>query len=392
MRFLPLALIGSLLLVACNAVDIPGSQTAERSVIEDPIAPVRTGVVTACNDGIDNDGDGFIDLLDVGCSLSTDLDESFVFGVVGGGIGGAFVPIPSADLPPNAGTGGGGSLPSNTGGGGGGPRNPSPPTPLPDDEGPRTANDAACLATINQLLAGEQRVWRTVLFGQKQAADAPMLSVRYDRNATPWVKVDDDTWQAVPGDSDLERTDDEVDANLERDIASPDTPNIRRGIFDTRRVLTSELIPELAQSFRALQCRAASICKLAELSVNRPEEDPESLTIQVPGCVPFDVNSIRTCHLPADGGEPFELATIINDCRQVAADLLEQETEILKLVTAYDAAQRSALQFSGIVSDSLDAKSIPVLGTLQRFTDLVGEFERIPCFAGSCDSSPTPAP
>ena len=77
--------------VSVVPVFIVGSSEKEGAVTSDIIMPIgiistvsgiiyelesdNISVVTECNDGIDNDGDGFIDLSDSGCSNSSDDDE-----------------------------------------------------------------------------------------------------------------------------------------------------------------------------------------------------------------------------------------------------------------------------------------------------------------------------
>ncbi|OGZ46208.1 MAG: hypothetical protein A2756_06415 [Candidatus Ryanbacteria bacterium RIFCSPHIGHO2_01_FULL_48_27] len=72
----------------------PSSQPPPSQPPPTPPPPGGNPVV-ACNDGIDNDGDGFIDLLDQGCTDSTDTSEGS-----GGGSGGGGTPPPPDNIPP----------------------------------------------------------------------------------------------------------------------------------------------------------------------------------------------------------------------------------------------------------------------------------------------------
>ncbi|TSC58596.1 MAG: hypothetical protein Greene041619_470 [Candidatus Peregrinibacteria bacterium Greene0416_19] len=263
---------------------------------------------------------------------------------------------------------------------------------------------SACIGQVNDLAAQEQRVYRGVLFGIHSAADEPLGTTRYDIQRNPWIKLRHNEWRtAVPRLSRTALNDSRMDALSERDwfAANTSTP-VRRGIFETRGALTSELVPHLTQSYRAFQCRLAAICIAAERAQSL---DPQIVMISgiayyevtVPGCVAARVPAPTSCFLNALGstagppGAGTQFATAADQviartyCPASMAELAGREAELLKLATGYDAAYRTLLQFAGMTDVFLGAFRTDLLTPLRQALPLVGQLARIPCFLAECN-------
>ncbi|MDD5623478.1 MAG: hypothetical protein PHI23_02075 [Candidatus Peribacteraceae bacterium] len=241
-----------------------------------------------------------------------------------------------------------------------------------------------CRATVNAELAKEQRLYRSVLFGHLAAEQALPGEVRYDQGGNTWIKVAENKWKSVAkGFSETDWTDPQMD--------DQDEVEIRRGIFETRRVLTSELLPYLTQSFRALQCRSDVICETVRNSVGMTGKDPQEIELNVPGCIGGKRKTYASCHL-AEQKMKLEASDELTYCRNIEEDMLQREMDLLKFAVEYDAASRSLLQLAGNFDLFLQEFRWPVMHSLRQATGLIGSLTRIPCFAASCDESPLPTP
>ncbi len=243
------------------------------------------------------------------------------------------------------------------------------------------ADMASCRAEVETALAREQRLYRSVLFGQKKAKDAPVNEVRFDTDGLPWIKEKENTWRSVsPGYEETEWRDALMDERSE-------LPQ-RKGIFETRRVATSDLVPYLTQAFRTLKCRSTIVCKVVENSLQQAGTDPQEVTIVVPGCIEEKRTTFPTCHLFAADGQKVEEADVLTYCRFVRDGLVQREKDLLKQTTEYDAGYRSLLQLSGQMDAFLQEFRWPLANSLRKTAELVGSLYRIPCFIASCDESP----
>ncbi len=257
------------------------------------------------------------------------------------------------------------------------------------------AGDAdSCRAKINFEIAREQRLYRSYLFGKRSAVNAPVGDVRYDNKGRAWRKASNsnDPWvnSVVKGHAlgwRWKNTD--MDANDEHAEILP-----LKGIFETKRVSTSELIPSLLQSIRALDCRLQALSEIARISEMYAGDDPVTIArLQPIGCIEF--TSLETwpqCHF----GKPSESLTDQQDSRSysknVSDKLLTREVELLTMIVEYDAGYRTLLQFAGNFDIFLREMRWPITGTLRKAVDLIGQLERIPCFLSSCDSAPQQSP
>lgn len=173
-------------------------------------------------------------------------------------------------------------------------------------------------------------------------------------------------------------------------MESEDELEPRKGIFETRRIMTSDLVPYLTQAYRALKCRSTMICKIAEMSLEQDGNEPQEITIVVPGCIEERRMTFAGCHLVAAESHKVEKADLLTYCRLVRDDLVVRERDLLKLTTEYDAAYRSLLQFSGQMDAFLQEFRWPIINSLRKAAQLVGSLYRIPCFIASCDEGPPP--
>ena len=218
----------------------------------------------------------------------------------------------------------------------------------------------ACLAQTYDALAREERLFRSVLFGQKKAADTKTGSVRYDGTARAWLKKDPNVWRS------LDATASQTDAQIE---SSADVP-ARRGIFEIKRATTSELLPPILQSVRAFQCLAAG--------ASRGTEDAR-IRVQPEGCIEQELARLDAC------AEDSLTDTTVGNCAQVAEDLLEREMLLLKLAITYDSAYRTLLQFAGTFGGFLSDFRFSLLQPLWQTVRVVGNLNDIPCFLSQCD-------
>lgn len=240
----------------------------------------------------------------------------------------------------------------------------------------------ACRTDVNRALAREQRFFRNVLLGKKHTKDARIGSVYYAVGDVPYIKTDTNTWITL-----LPNYAPWNDSNMELNAETP----ARRGIFETRGVLTSDLVPALTQSVRALQCRADIVCATAMASLDIKGVDPTNLFIEVPGCIDTDPGRISFpgCQLVAADEKVAVGYDIFKYCEGAAKNLVAYEADNVRMLTEYDAANRSLLQFAGFFDAFLGDWEAPLTGTLRQATGLLKAFSRIPCFISSCDSAPT---
>lgn len=231
----------------------------------------------------------------------------------------------------------------------------------------------ACVADVNRELAQEQRIYRTVLFGHTTAEKAELGDTRYDKKGNAWIKLKDGNravWRsAAPQYNDM------IWQNAL--MHDQDEARSRRGIFETKKALTSELIPPLTQSVRALRCRLAAVC---EASVRKTG----TTTVQTPGCIELPVDPMPACQF-GDTAKAGQVGIMRGYCRQVASHLLDQEKELLKLAVTYDASYRSALQFAGNFDLFLKEFRVSLLTPIRQAVSLLGQLNRIPCYSSQCD-------
>ena len=246
----------------------------------------------------------------------------------------------------------------------------------------------SCQTNIQDSLAREHRLYRRVLFGLSRAADEDNGATRNDKEGNTWFKSDTNTWRSqAKGFENTTWSDTLMDIQVERDPLQPtDGATFRRGIFGTRGVLTSELIPPLTQSFRALQCRTYSVCEAVARSLTGEKPVNGMYMIKIPGCRELPVHAPTSC-TSSDGGalSVFARGSAMTSCSPMVEALLARESEMLTLSVTYDAAYRSLLQFAGTFDDFLSVFRLDLLRPIRQSLPLLQQLGRIPCFLSQCN-------
>ncbi len=245
----------------------------------------------------------------------------------------------------------------------------------------------ACRQDVEAGLAREHRLYRRILFGLPRAAEESTGAVRYDREGNTWFKSAANTWRSQSkGFMGTTWSDALVDEMVERDPLGPsDEATFRRGIFATRGVLTSELIPPLTQSFRALQCRALSVCEAMRKAFGKEVPQNGIYLVQIPGCRELPVRAPVSCNPKTDTPDVGTRNSVVSACEGIAEALIAREAELLKLSVTYDAAYRSLLQFAGTFDDFLSVFRLDLLKPIRQSLPLLQQLSRIPCFLSQCN-------
>ena len=249
---------------------------------------------------------------------------------------------------------------------------------------------SACSDTVNKELAKEQRYYRAVLLGHPKAKNASVGDVRYDDEGNAWIKTEDNKWKSAA--KDKEKTtwkDSEMDKHdeMREDDKLEDSP----GIFETKRVLTSDLIPYLIQSFRALQCRIDMICRTVDLSINQKKEegeDSQKVRVGAMGCIEEELEIYPSCQLSAGERSTAEEGDALGYCTSAGREMLAREEDLLRVLVEYDAAYRSLLQLAGSLDLFMGSFEWPVGQLLRQTAGILGYMQRIPCFIATCDPQP----
>jgi len=246
---------------------------------------------------------------------------------------------------------------------------------------------SVCRVIVEQELAKEQRLYRSVILGHSKAEKAPIGEVRYDKEGNAWIKTEKEKWKTVvKGYENTTWSDTQMDR---MDEQMPEKPKERKGILETKRMLTSDLVPYLTQSFRALQCRIDLICRTAELSIDVKGKEKKKITVSAPGCMEEERDSFPACQLVAGGNTQPEGLDTLSYCRNIGRDMLSREEDLLRLLVEYDAAYRSLMQFAGNFDLFLGSFEWSIGNLLRQTAGVLGTLQRIPCFIASCDPQPS---
>ncbi len=244
---------------------------------------------------------------------------------------------------------------------------------LPVAAAAATIDAPACMGEVQKMMGQRQRFYRSVVVGQPNAKDSPQGSVLFDKEGVAWIKTDDDQWKSEED----ERTDDAMDENAE----SP----ARLGWLEVKKAATSELIPPILQSMRAFQCKMEDTCELLSRSLNATEDD--ELTIKIPGCEEEKLDPLAACQ-PETAQETASFTdteALITQCASLRDNILNRERGLLKLLIAYDAAERSLYQFMGMTGDFFDDLKSTLLGPVWQAVRAFQSLGRIPCFTAQCE-------
>lgn len=256
----------------------------------------------------------------------------------------------------------------------------------------------ACRDAVDWLGWKAQREYRAALFGQKKARDAGKMEVRFAKDKSIWIKLAPPSPPASSSSSSSSTSSVVVDewrslsdGYLSTTWYNPlidsqsDLPP-RTGIFETRRRLSTELVPYIAQAYRSFDCRLDEICRLLELSDTVADTTPQNVTVTILGCNSVETKTIVECHLPSNHQTNVTQGELRSYCRTMTDALRTREIALTKEIVEYDAGYRSLLQLSGIMRGFLESMRGTVLGSLRSAASLLTTFSRMPCFIGACDS------
>jgi hypothetical protein len=223
---------------------------------------------------------------------------------------------------------------------------------------------------VYNALGHEDRIFRSVIFGQQKSKDLPAGSVRYDKEYDTWIKKSPNEWRSVnEGNEGLTWSDFLMDEQ-------GDTP-ARRGIVEWRKTPTSDLIPSMVQSFRALQCKLQAVCLASTAS--QSAGDKETVKVQPDGCLEFEIKTMTACQTPNFGQAGA------GSCNTVSDAILAREEKMLQLIVSYDAAYRTLLQFSGTFEGFLADFRFPLLDPIWQMVRTMGALDNLSCFLAQCN-------
>lgn len=244
----------------------------------------------------------------------------------------------------------------------------------------------SCTTQQYAALAKEQRLYRSVVYGSKKAASLPVNSILYDADGEAWLKTGSNSWKKVPredGDgagqnlstsgADQTKGDDDMDD-------AKDTPT-RKGLLEAARTTTSDIVPGVAQSLRALQCRLRAVCEVAVRS-QFPKNGDTKAKVKPLGCLEFELPLLKKCDI--SGGVSPAL-TDPGVCDRAADAIFQEETNLLSLSASYDASYRTIAQFSGMFEGFLSEFRFPLLNPLWQTVRALGGLKDIPCFLSQCE-------
>ncbi len=253
----------------------------------------------------------------------------------------------------------------------------------------QTLATPACVDETYALLAKEQRLFRSVIFGAKKPENLPVNSLLYDKEGKAWLKTKKNEWKEVPKEEEEEPAGGNAGAagggqGTKTDSAMDSAKELktRRGLLEARRTATSDNIPAITQSLRALECRLRAVCELAIRSRSTEKDEEEKLKIQPTGCIEFELPVIKGCSA-VDGISPSFID--VGACDEAADGLFIQESNLLSLSVAYDASYRTIAQFSGMFEGFLSDFRFPLINPLWQTVRTMGGLKGLPCFLSQCD-------
>lgn len=251
----------------------------------------------------------------------------------------------------------------------------------------RAQTSSECAGATYALMGKQQRLFRAVLYGEREPEKQRVGSVLFDKDGAAWRKTDENTWKSLAkGYQGTTWTDtgmrdnwekDEVCDDEDEDIAATCVIKPRRGIYETRKALTSELMPEILLSVRAFQCRLQAICAAADLTHNVGDTEPD--VVQPYGCLEMTVPAIPACR-----GEINRTDYGFGACQQAIAAVLRHEITGLELTVSHD-SYRPYLQLAGMFEDFSDTFAKMILKPVFAATKAMLGFDKIPCFLSQCD-------
>lgn len=243
----------------------------------------------------------------------------------------------------------------------------------------RTTTDE-CQQAVQQIASQQHRIFRSTLFGEPTAEDAPIGHIITAEDNSNWIKVADSEWRSIAeGFKDTTWSDTLVDSQKI-------TPT-RKGIFEIKRTLTSELVPHITESLRTFDCRLRMLCKVVQLGT---EGQTEPIDVSIVGCEERSLTPPDECQATNEEVTPSLGASGIFYCDQLVQELYNREVELVRMTVEYDAAYRSTLQLAGDLDGFMTQLRWPMTNTIQKVANIIGSVARVPCFTASCDDYPLP--
>lgn len=246
-----------------------------------------------------------------------------------------------------------------------------------------------CETNITAALNRERFLFEGVLLGRKAARDERAGATRVDQQGIVWMKTGIGRWVSA---SLQPLTDEQMDQATARDplAFSPAAPGVeQKGLLQTQQALTSDLLPPLLQSFRALQCRTASLCQAARLAVAPTGgAGGGNIRVAVPGCEEIEVPPLPNCIASPlmSYEDPMELPRF---CAAARDELVQFEEGNLLSLGHYDASHRTLRQFAGYLEPFLQFVSFPFVAPLRQVTSFLGQWSaEVPCFLPYCAQKP----
>lgn len=240
-----------------------------------------------------------------------------------------------------------------------------------------------CQNEMYDELSLAQSLFRARLLGVKNPADEASGASRLGPDGEMWMKMRSDVWRRSGTSAVL------TDARM-RTVILPE----QQGIFERKQARTSDLIPELTQAYRSITCHTEAVCRNAQLTqdgANKLRTEAQGrpvfkdwVPVQAVGCERINLRPFPSCYLLRMKASVSEQSLVQDTCSAGAEKLLDREAEMLKLLTAYDAAYRSFLQFSGVFDNFLVEFKGDLITPIEQATSVVSQLSRMPCFLSQC--------
>lgn len=249
--------------------------------------------------------------------------------------------------------------------------------------------NASCIQDLYRAFGREHRLSRAVLFGVPHPRNAPVTSVQYDASGNAWVKMGNNQWQSPAeglenqtfSDADMQRESEKdllCDENrIEIEQSCVRLP--RRGIIETKKTPTSDLVQPIVQTIRALQCRLRAVCSVATESLNQAPD--ATITVTLDGCLPMTFPVMQGC---IDAPSTI-YNTLPGSCQAARHQLITREMELLTLTASYDASYRSLAQFAGMFQEFLLQFRFPLIEPLWQMIRMFSGLNGVQCFQSECN-------
>lgn len=179
-------------------------------------------------------------------------------------------------------------------------------------------------------------------------------------------------------------------------LTGGETNEERKGIFEVKRRLGSELVEPLVESYRVYRCRSLGVCAVLNESITKPYGSSDTFTVKLLGCEEVeDVSPYDECSFAgenndgrgaSDATDQLTPLRVLQQCQELVEKTLAAERSVLRLAVGYDAGYRAMLQFSGIMDWMLDGFPTQAVKAISNMVNLLGKLHQIPCFIGQCDN------